>query len=388
MSNKQKILFISPFFFPEPISTGKFNTELAVGLSKKGHDVSVLCFHPFYPNWRIKKTQLTLNNINIIRGGKSLKFTNNTFLRRIILELSFAFFILRKLNILLKQDIIIPVFPPSFAFFICKSFISKKTTIVGMIHDLQEIYSSQKKSIFFNLIGKIISYVEKKSYNSCQRLIFLSEEMKEEAIKLYGLNNINLKTQYPFFNISKENKNNLGNIITNDTVNIVYSGALSDKQNPKELYRFFDYASKKIKNSMFYFFSQGKEFEKLMKFNKNSNIKFHPLVDKENLFELYQKSSVQIIPQKRNTSKGSLPSKLPNLIYSGCKVLLITDRQSEIEKLFIKNNLGKIGNDWDSKLLTDELVSLLNEKQNKVKLNEFAHNNFSLEEFLKKIINF
>ena len=54
---------------------------------------------------------------------------------------------------------------------------------------------------------------------------------------------------------------------------------------------------------------------------------------------MYYNSSVQIIPQKENTSKGSLPSKLPNLLASGCKVLVITDPKSEIEELFKSNNL-------------------------------------------------
>ena len=60
MNSKKNILIISPFFFPEPISTGKYNTELALALRDKGHNVTFLCFHPFYPNWVIKKSNLSL----------------------------------------------------------------------------------------------------------------------------------------------------------------------------------------------------------------------------------------------------------------------------------------------------------------------------------------
>jgi hypothetical protein len=50
------------------------------------------------------------------------------------------------------------------------------------------------------------------------------------------------------------------------------------------------------------------------------------LVAREHLEELYLRSNLQIIPQKPNTSKGSFPSKLANLLASGCNILLITDK--------------------------------------------------------------
>jgi len=56
LTNTKNILLISPFFFPEPISTGKFNTNFVTALTAQGHKVTVLCFHPFYPDWKAKKS--------------------------------------------------------------------------------------------------------------------------------------------------------------------------------------------------------------------------------------------------------------------------------------------------------------------------------------------
>lgn len=72
MNNKKKILIVSPFFYPEPISTGKFNTDFVRSLSEKGHEVTVLCFHPFYPSWKSKKSNEQIEGVTIIRGGNSL----------------------------------------------------------------------------------------------------------------------------------------------------------------------------------------------------------------------------------------------------------------------------------------------------------------------------
>ena len=98
MTSKKNILLISPFFFPEPISTGKFNTNFVKGLVDKGHKVRVLCFHPFYPDWKVKKSDAQLEGIEIIRGGSKISYPKKIIFRRLVLEFSFAFFILRKFN--------------------------------------------------------------------------------------------------------------------------------------------------------------------------------------------------------------------------------------------------------------------------------------------------
>ena len=79
MTSQKNILILSPFFYPEPISTGKFNTDFATGLIKEGHKVTVLCFHPFYPAWKTKRSNELLKGVEIVRGGKvfSLYKKNN-----------------------------------------------------------------------------------------------------------------------------------------------------------------------------------------------------------------------------------------------------------------------------------------------------------------------
>ena len=41
MNKSKNILVISPFFYPEPIGTGKFNTSIVEELNKKGHKVTI-----------------------------------------------------------------------------------------------------------------------------------------------------------------------------------------------------------------------------------------------------------------------------------------------------------------------------------------------------------
>ncbi|MFT6959888.1 MAG: colanic acid biosynthesis glycosyl transferase WcaI [Polaribacter sp.] len=387
MTSKKNILVLSPFFYPEPISTGKFNTDFAVALKNDGHNVTVLCYHPFYPDWRIKESQEELNGIKIIRGGSNLNFSKKTIVRRFVLEFSFAFFILRKIRKHQKnKDIIIPVFPPSFAFYLILPFLNKKLRKVGMVHDLQEVYSEDKFGLLNKLLRFFIHKVEKKCYLNCNKLLFLSHEMKNEAKKLYNLADKKLEVQYPFITIKDKITNDLESLFDTKKINVVYSGALGEKQNPMQLMSFFSKASKKIENTVFHFFSEGETIKKLKELNKNNRIIFHNLVDKENLEELYHKSDVQIIPQKEDTSKGSLPSKLPNLLASNCKIFLITDDNSELEMFFKNNNLDFVVTSWNIKELINSLQILIDKPVDFNNQKLVAKNFFTIDKMILKLL--
>lgn len=359
--NSKNILILSPFFFPEPISTGKFNTDIAIGLKNNGHKVTVLCSYPIYPNWAPNKCNDELPGIKIVRGGAKVKYTKNPILRRIILESWYAYYVFKSFFKLKNYDIIVPVFPPSLFFYIIIPLINKKSKVVGMVHDLQEVYSKGKKGGLSKLISFLINKIEGRALRKCDKLIFLSNEMKSTAKKFYNLDERKLVVNYPFSNLEEQsNQNKLDSVFDKTKRHVVYSGALSEKQNPYELYEFFNYASKHIQDCDFHFFSQGQIYEILKNKNVNKNINFHSLVPKDCIAELYSKSTVQIVPQSPGTSKGSLPSKLPNILVSNCKVLVITDKNSEIEKLFLDYNIDKVVTNWDYAVLLDALKELVN----------------------------
>ncbi len=386
---REKILIISPFFFPEPISTGKFNTDLVVALRNKGNEVTVLCSHPFYPNWKPEKSNIQIDGITIIRGGSTIRYSNKAILRRITLELWYAFFVFKNIFKLRNQiDIIIPVFPPSLAFYAILPYIKRRILKIGMVHDLQEVYATNKKGSLHKIARFFIHKIEMRVFKSCDKLIFLSNEMKETAKDYYKLEESKLAVQYPFTTYNKEKvTNDLEDLMPKNLKHIVYSGALGEKQNPHKIYDLFNYASRKIENTQFHFFSQGAIFNTLKSKNKNDKIEFHDLVPSENIEELYKKSTIQIIPQLPGTSKGSLPSKLPNLLSSGCNILAITDKGSEIEKLFKKFNLNTVVTLWDNEELCNELEKIL-EKAQRANLNhvKIAQKLFHIDAMVTKIL--
>ena len=384
----KNILLISPFFYPEPISTGKYNTDLVKELVREGHKLTVVCSHPIYPDWQVNDSNKTLDGVEIIRGGIHIKYPKNNLIRRLILELWFAFFVFRKVIKLRKKiDIIIPIFPPSLAFALIIKLFSAEVKKVGVVHDLQSVFISKDQGLFKSFLTFCIKNIEKFGFNSCDKLILLSHEMKDNVNNKYKIDSKKLFVQYPFTNLSNIVTNDLQNLFDENYKHVVYSGALGEKQNPLGLLSFLDYASRSIKSVKFHIYSSGTIFNDLKKRNLNKDINFHDLVPFKNVRELYERSDVQIIPQKVGTSGGSLPSKLPNLVDSNCKLLLITDKDSEIQQLFENYNLGGVITEWNNKLLLTMLENILFKvKENEIIKSNFVRELFSIKSLVKKII--
>ncbi len=65
----KRVLFLSPFFYPEMISTGKYNSYLVKVLVNRGYSVDVVASHPLYPDWKPKISKADLQGCTIHRGG-------------------------------------------------------------------------------------------------------------------------------------------------------------------------------------------------------------------------------------------------------------------------------------------------------------------------------
>lgn len=385
--DSKKILLLTPHFYPELISTGKFNTELALALQKQEHKISVLCYHPLYPEWQIQPSEEQLKGIRIKRMGRSVKFPNNQFLRRLVLEVSFALNTALHIRKIAKRvDYVLPIFPPSLAFFLIKGFLPQKTKTVGIIHDLQQIHLQQKTGLIHKILSVVINTVERKSFRSCNRLIFLSREMRDKASELYYLRKENTLVQYPFITLNEKFEIGAIKVLDPNKINITYSGALGEKQNPVKLYEFFNYASDKLENAEFHIFSKGNIFSQLKGMNTNAKIKFHELVPNKNLGALYKQSEVQIVPQKEGTSSGSLPSKLPNLLISGVKTLLITDPGSELYHFYKNNDLSEVATSWDYSVLLKALEKIIKVEIDVDNQKVVAKKFFTIDKMIEKIL--
>jgi colanic acid biosynthesis glycosyl transferase WcaI len=118
-----KIIIYSLNYAPEIIGIGKYNSELADWLAKRGHEVQVVCAPPYYPSWKVKPGytawgyhQEIRNNVSVWRCPTWIP-TSPTGFKRILHLLSFAIFSLPVLfwqTFKWRPDIIFTLEPPFF----------------------------------------------------------------------------------------------------------------------------------------------------------------------------------------------------------------------------------------------------------------------------------
>lgn len=356
-SNSPRVLLLSPFFFPEKISTGKYNTFLAEALADNGYDVTVVCSHPLYPSWMPEVSDAKLESIIIQRGGGNIHYPGSNILRRLVLELWYAWHVFKNIFKNRKSfDYVIPVFPPSLFFLLTIALLASSTKKVGIVHDLQGVYAKRQRTLASSLINVVIKYVEAKCFSCCDRVIFLSHSMADRATSDYSLNESDVRICYPFITLNEYSSttNDLALTINSESVNVVYSGALSEKQNPFILLKFMENLMSCDARIRCHIFSEGPVFAELSQ--KSSVVGFHDLVSTDQIGELYSRSSVQIIPQANGTADGSLPSKLPNLMASGVPIFAICEPGSEVGHIVNLFDAGVVAESWNVEELTKSFI--------------------------------
>jgi glycosyltransferase involved in cell wall biosynthesis len=397
MSNKKSLLLLSPFFFPEQISTGKYNSCLSEELVLQGVDVSVVCSHPLFPSWQVEPTDAQMLGVSTHRGGEGLRYPASLLLRRAVLEMWFAVHVLKCwLFKRIKADVVVPVFPPSLFFFVLALFIPKRIRKVGIVHDLQGVYADKAKGLLGRVVGSAIHFVESRCFKACDKLIFLSVSMTERAIAEYGLDREKCVVCYPFVALpacKEQPGSNLVSMFDNDKLHLVYSGALGDKQKPDGLFAFMQTVAQQELGVQCHIFSAGPHFDRLKALHHDcAMVAFHDLVPVDDLDELYARSDVQVIPQELGTGDGSLPSKLPNLMAAGVPVFVVCDAGSEVGDLVLEAQAGVVANTWDpvslAQVFAAQRTSLVNEGrvERKLRLRNFVAHKFSIERVVEEVL--
>ena len=350
---KRTVLLFSPFFFPENISTGRYNSHLALALRRGGNDVVAVCSYPFYPEWVVKTDGIgELEGIECLRGGSRVSYPNSQVIRRLVLEFWYFFFARKAVRSLADRqfDLVIDIYPPNL--FSLDSSRKRKlgAPIVGIVHDLQGVMSQAKSSFFRQIVGKLIRPIEKKALQRCDRLMFLSNAMMQFALDNYGLDREKCDVAYPFQSLSEGGSGKVPPALLAHKKSLVYSGALGEKQAPDDLLELMDVFARRHEDYGVMVFSNGPIFDSLKEqyATSGSPVEFHDLVPDDELEGLLRTSTIQIIPQKPSVSHGAFPSKLPNLIAIGTPVFAITDKGSEVDHILSRYSMGKTTHNWNA----------------------------------------
>ncbi|MDD4352177.1 MAG: glycosyltransferase [Candidatus Gracilibacteria bacterium] len=177
--------------------------------------------------------------------------------------------------------------------------------------------------------------------------------------------------------------------------NIVYSGALGEKQNPFALIQLFQNLIDANPSIRCHIFSEGPLMEKLkitVDNNYKDKLSFHDLAPEEALNDLYSCSDMQIIPHVLGASDAAFPSKVPNLLQAGVPIVAICDTDSELDTIIKQSGCGLSINTWSSDILVKKILEYLVEtssqshSQRRIHAQSFIEKHFTLNSLVDTIL--
>src|SRR5271156_1782435 len=142
----RKILYLSPYFWPEEIGSAPLCTELAVWLREHGNDVRVVAFKPHYPNpdqfrmWSDGTLDSEkLGDIPVCRvpvAGRG----QGGFARRLANDLRFFWEVLRRavFGEYNRTDVVVAYVPSVLTLYGAKVVrLVSGASILGVVHDIE-----------------------------------------------------------------------------------------------------------------------------------------------------------------------------------------------------------------------------------------------------------
>lgn len=373
MNNKKKFIFVFFSFYPENIPYNHIILEIIKYLLGRNCEVELITYQQ-------SQEQITqLKEINEIRDLK-ITYIKKYFNHKDLSYLWFTFMSFYKCLIKKNCTILTPSTPPVLMLFsitLAKFITSNRFKLIYHCQDIHpEALGLIKPK---NFIYYILEKIEKFSLRKTDLIITLSEEMMNVLNKKTKIKKIKIIDNYiptkPNNQLS-EKKQNHGEI------KLIYSGNIGSFQNIEMLVDIILEDSINISLTIIGNGSHKNEIAKKIQSHKNHKkvILLDPvnLKDIGNIISEHDFGVISLIPNMLNYAK---PSKMQSYLSEGVPLFFISDKNTSLEKLIAKENLGIYCYSDNKTSIIDALSKLKSFETNKENIIH-AHNKINSRERL------
>ncbi len=339
-----RLLLYSPNYHPEFTGIGKFNWEMSCWLAERGHEVTVLCAYPYYPEWKLRTgfpswrySREVHSNVKVHRSPIWVP-KRVTAVTRILHLTSFAFSSLLSLLFLMncKPDVVIVVQPPILCAPAALLFCSlTKARSCMHVQDLEIDAALGLGLIKEGRLSKGITFLERVVLEKFDLLLTISKSMRLKIEE-----RANLKSSaYLFKNWADVDRIHPRvdgahfrkelDLSVEDTV-VLYSGNLGFKQGLDIVIDCARYLEGE-KRIQFVICGAGAAENELRKRAKDLvNMHWLPLQPEKMLPNLLACPDIHVLPQRLEADQLVLPSKLGGILSSGRPVVVTAMPGSEL----------------------------------------------------------
>lgn len=340
-----RVLYLSPYYWPEEIGSAPYCTQLAEHLVDKGLNVDVVSFRPHYPDasnfadWSNgARDRETINGVRIERVPTRER-SRGTFAERTFNDVRY---LLRSLRSALtykanQYDTIVVYVPSILTLFAAKATqLRSKSRIVAVVHDIESGLAESLEITKNKLLLSAMRLGEKIGFSFADQIVVLTDGMETELRKL--------GCKKPITVISIWAKPYPRSLITeNNTVTVMYSGNLGKKQNLAQLTPLLHHINAARPDVKLIFKGNGsnrRQLEQLYQEHGIKNLSFTDLAPADALMESLQSANVHLVPQALNVANYALPSKLFSIMAAGRPFVCIAEQGSPLDLIAKKSEAG------------------------------------------------
>ena len=231
---------------------------------------------------------------------------------------------------------------------------------------------------------KVLSAIQKKAYRDADRIITISEDMKDQLLEL-GVDADKISVIYNWsyqdevYDPEQTTSEVVDRLMPEDDFNVVYAGNIGLMQNVEIVVE----TAAKMKNEpkiRFHIFGDGLYRKKLEARTQElglENVVFHDMLPAEHAPALYCKADVNIIPLAENIYRTALPSKTATCLACQKPIILAIGEKSRFGHVLSKKTGCKITGSNDAEGMAKAILSIYEEK-NKLSVKEIFSQAFRL----------
>ena len=231
---------------------------------------------------------------------------------------------------------------------------------------------------------RVLSAIQKKAYRDVDRIITISEDMKDQLLEL-GVDEDKISVidnwsyQDEVYDPEQTTSEVVDRLMPEDDFNVVYAGNIGLMQNVEIVVE----TAAKMKNEpkiRFHIFGDGLYRKKLEARTQElglENVVFHDMLPAEHAPALYCKADVNIIPLAENIYRTALPSKTATCLACQKPIILAIGEKSRFGHVLSKKTGCKITGSNDAEGMAKAILSIYEEK-NELSVKEIFSQAFRL----------
>lgn len=388
--NKENLLIVNLHLWPDKSSCSAIIFHIAESFINVFDKVTVIASKPKRFNSKFTKFELreidNKSNLNIIR--LPLLRENLNPLPRIINALILGFNSSLKILFGNHKVVIATSSPPILSSFIIS--IASKIKRLKFIYYCMDINPEigELSGDFKNKILKKF-LLEMDKFTCCQAtyVVVHSTAMRKTLQKRYIRKKCEIKIINSLSVPFESNKINLtDNKNLEKKIKIIYAGNIGRFQGLENIIFSFKYL-RKYKDIELTFLGDGVEKQKLKRISKDlkTNINFKDYVSYEVSKKIIGQADLGLVSLIPNMHKYAYPSKTMVYLEQGIPILALIEKESDLAKKVLQNNIGFVSSINDHKSLADLLIKLYENQSWKLELKKACLETFQ-SEFLDEVI--